>query len=58
VYHLRIVENLNKEETMADNQTMIELLKDKAKENKQLAKKVKKLEEKYVELHKMEKALL
>ena len=40
-----------------DKNTMIELLKDKAKENKQLVKKVKKLEQKYVELHKLEKAL-
>lgn len=35
-----------------DKNTMIALLKDKAKENKQLQKKVSKLEEKYVELHK------
>lgn len=41
-----------------DKNTMIELLKDKAKENKQLVKKVKKLEEKYVELHKHEKGLI
>ena len=41
-----------------DKETMVSLLKDKAKENKQLSKKVKKLEEKYVELHKREKALL
>jgi len=34
------------------------LLKDKAKENKQLTKKLGKLEEKYVELHKREKDLL
>ena len=37
---------------------MVSLLKDKANENKQLQKKVKKLEEKYVELHKREKGLL
>lgn len=41
-----------------DRDTMVSLLKDKAKENKQLSKKVKKLEEKYVELHKREKGLL
>lgn len=41
-----------------DRETMVSLLKDKAKENKQLVKKVKKLEEKYVELHKKEKALI
>lgn len=41
-----------------DKETMVSLLKDKAKENKQLSKKVKKLEEKYVELHKREKALM
>ena len=41
-----------------DKETMVSLLKDKAKENKQLQKKVKKLEEKYVELHKREKGLL
>ena len=41
-----------------DRDTMVSLLKDKAKENKQLVKKVKKLEEKYVELHKNQKALV
>ena len=35
-----------------DKETMVSLLKDKAKENKQIAKKLKKLEEKYVEVHK------
>lgn len=41
-----------------DKNTMIALLKDKAKENKALQKKVKKLEEKYVELHKQQKLLI
>ena len=41
-----------------DKETMVSLLKEKAKENKQLIKKVKKLEEKYVELHKTQKALI
>ena len=41
-----------------DKETMVSLLKDKAKENGRLQKKVKKLEEKYVELHKREKGLL
>jgi hypothetical protein len=35
-----------------DKNTMISLLKDKAKENKSLTKKLQRLEEKYVELHK------
>lgn len=46
------------EELNVDMDTMVSLLKDKARENKQLTKKVKKLEEKYVELHKREKGLL
>lgn len=37
---------------------MIALLKDKAKENKQLQKKVKTLEVKYVDLHKQNKGLM
>jgi hypothetical protein len=37
---------------------MVTLLKEKAKEIKQLIKKNKKLEEKYVELHKKEKGLI
>ena len=41
-----------------DKETMVSLLKDKAKENKQLQKKLKKLEIKYVEQHKKEKALI
>jgi hypothetical protein len=41
-----------------DKETLLSLLKDKAKENKNLSKKLKKLEEKYVELHKREKGLL
>lgn len=41
-----------------DRETMVSLLRDKAKENKSLTKKVKKLEEKYVELHKREKCLV
>jgi len=45
---------------MADEEksTMIALLKDKAKENKQLQKKVKTLEVKYVDLHKQNKGLM
>ena len=41
-----------------DKNTMISLLKDKAKENKSLSKKLKKLEEKYVEIHKQQKGLI
>jgi hypothetical protein len=37
---------------------MLSLLKEKASENKQLARKLKKLEEKYVELNKREKGLV
>ncbi|CDW85360.1 abc transporter family protein [Stylonychia lemnae] len=37
---------------------MISLLKDKAKENKSLNKKLKKLEEKYVDIHKQHKGLI
>jgi hypothetical protein len=41
-----------------DRETMLSLLKEKASENKQLARKLKKLEEKYVELNKREKGLV
>ena len=41
-----------------DKDTMVSLLKYKAKENKQLIKKVRKLEDKYVDLHKREKGLV
>lgn len=37
---------------------MKQCLRDKAKELKQTEKKLKKLEEKYVDLHKQQKALL
>ena len=44
---------------MADEKsTMMSLLKDKAKENKALTKKLSILEGKYVEIHKQQKGLL
>ena len=39
-----------------DQQTVLELLKEKAKELKTAEKKLKKVEEKFVELHKQNKA--
>jgi len=41
-----------------DSETLIQLLKEKAKELKQTQKKLKKVEDKFVEMHKSQKNLI
>lgn len=41
-----------------DKETLIQLLKEKAKELKQSQKKLKKVEDKFVEMHKSQKNLI
>lgn len=41
-----------------DSETLIQLLKEKAKELKQTTKKLKKVEDKFVEGHKTQKSLI
>ena len=41
-----------------DVDTLMQLLKEKAKEQKQTSKKLKKVEDKFVEMHKSQKSLI
>ena len=45
-------------EDNADKETILQLLKEKAKEMKTTSKKLKKVEDKYFEMHKLQKNLI
>ena len=49
--------NVSQDESL-DNDTLIQLLKEKAKELKTSQKKLKKVEDKFVEMHKSQKNLI